>query len=380
MSQLGCKYSYLEIDVNQLRRNLQNMRAVSRYPMIPVAKSNAWSLGTVPIAKLLFNVEGYRAIAVAHVTEAIEIREAGYREQTIMLLSGAPFHAIPYIVKYRLLMMVFNVETVERLSREVKAAGLDSFAIQIKVDTGFHRTGVSPEHLPELLNAIEKAGNLQIIGICSHYADSYDKASEKTDQQYAVFKKTVEYIRSRGYEPKYISIGCSADLEREDDVCNCVRVGWGYIAYTQDPGMEEYYGNQSVMSLRTFITDIHELKPGDTLGYANVKLTQPATVATICMGYGDGLYRPLVLHRAPLLIRGQYAHYLDECMDQTIIDITGLNCQVGDEVTIYGKDKYTDTWLSQSELAGYADGHSTVLQHYLSERVARIYTGMENEI
>ena len=79
------------------------------------------------------------------------------------------------------------------------------------------------------------------------------------------------------------------------------------------------------------------------------------------------------MHGAPLLIRGQYAHYLDESMDQTIIDVTGLDVHNGDEVTIFGKDKYSDSVLTPTELAKYADGSSSILHLYLSDRVARIY-------
>ena len=80
------------------------------------------------------------------------------------------------------------------------------------------------------------------------------------------------------------------------------------------------------------------------------------------------------MHGAPLLIRGQYAHYLDESMDQTIIDVTGLDVHLGDEVTIFGKDKYSDMVLTPTELAPYADGSSSILHLYLSDRVARVYT------
>ncbi len=367
-------YSYLETDLSVIRQNYQNLQNACRQKIIPVAKGNAWGLGTIGVVSMLFDSLGLDIAAVAHVAEAVKIREAGYTAQTIMILSGVPFHALPYIVKYRLLMMVYNKETVRLLSEEVRKAGLTSFPIQIKVDTGFHRIGVAPEELAGLVDEVLATGNLEIAGLCSHYADAYTDGSEKTLEQYALFKKAVEQVRTRGIEPKYISIGCSPNIEwPADDFCTYIRVGWGYIAYTPAKGFEDYYGNRMPMSLRTYITDIHELKAGDTLGYSNVVLDKPTTTATISMGYCDGLYRPLTLHGAPLLVRGQYAHYLDEGMDQTIIDVTGLDVHLGDEVTIFGKDKYSDKTLTPTELASHADGSSSILHLYLSDRVARVY-------
>lgn len=367
-------YSYLETDLSIIRQNFRNLQNACRQTIIPVAKGNAWGLGTVGVVSMLFDRLGLDTVAVAHTAEAVKIREAGYQDQTIMILSGVPFHAIPYVVQYRLLMMVYNQETVRALSDEVRKAGLESFPIQIKIDTGFHRIGVAMEELDALIEAVKAAGNLEIIGICSHYADAYTAGSQKTLEQYALFRKAVQLVRSKGIEPKYISIGCSPNIEwPEDDLCTHVRVGWGYIAYTPAKGFEDYYGNRMPMSLRTYITDIHELKAGDTLGYSNVVLDKPTTTATISMGYCDGLYRPLTLHSAPLLVRGQYAHYLDEGMDQTIIDVTGLDVYLGDEVTIFGKDKYSDKVLTPTELAVHADGSSSILHLYLSDRVARVY-------
>ena len=204
-------------------------------------KGNAWGLGTVPVAATLFDKLGQKIIAVAHVAEAVKIREAGYTEQTIMLLSGVPLHAIPYVVRYQLLMMVYNPETVSALSRAVREAGLASFPIQIKVDTGFHRIGVAPEELGSLIDAVREAGNLDIIGICSHYADSYTYDSPKTCEQYDIFKGAVALARERGVDPAYISIGCTPNVSWPDeDICTHVRIGWGYIAYVPYPGFEDY--------------------------------------------------------------------------------------------------------------------------------------------
>lgn len=371
MNELGYYYSYAEVDLRQIRKNLENMQAACGRRIIPVTKGNAWGQGLIPVVSMLFDKAGYDVTAVAQVIEGVKIREAGYTKQTIMLLSGVPLHAIPYVVRYRLLMNVYNKDTVDILSREVEKAGLKSFPVQIKVDTGLHRIGVQPEKLDELLSYIKEAGNLEIVGIMTHYTEG---SSEKIQHQYNIFRDIVTGLRERGYSFKYISSGCSTNIEFPDeDICTHIRIGWGYIAYVDNVGYDHFYGNRPSLSLRTFITGITELKAGETLGYTDKVLEDDKTVACISMGICDGMYRRQTMNGGPLLIKGKYAHYIDAGMDQTIIDVTGIDCHIGDEVTIYGKDKYSDAFLGRDEVAKYSDGNCSILQLYLSDRVKRVY-------
>ncbi len=364
-------YSYAEVDLKQIRQNLNNMQAACDRKIIPVAKGNAWGQGMVPIVSMLFDKAGCDTVAVAQVIEGKKLREAGYINQTIMIMSGVPLHAIPYVVKYNLLMEVYDRKTVEILSQEVKKAGLKSFPIQIKVDTGLHRIGVIPENFDSLVDAIEEAGNLEIRGIMTHYTEG---SEQKMQEQYNIFKELVLRLKERGCDPEYISAGCSTNIEfPKEDVCTHIRVGWGYIAYVDGIGYESFYGNKPSLSLRAYITNIVELKKGDTLGYSDAVLENETKVACISIGTCDGLYRQMTLHGGPLLIKGKYAHYIDAGMDQTIIDVTGIDCSIGDEVTIYGKDKYSDVFLGRKEVANYSDGNCSILQLYLTDRVKRIY-------
>lgn len=371
MNRLDYYYSYAEVDLRQIRQNLANMQAECDRRLIPVVKGNAWGQGTVPIVSMLFNKAGYDITAMAQVTEAVEIREAGFNTQTIMLLSGVPFHAINYVVKYNLLMPVFNKETVKILSSEVKKAGLDKFPIQLKIDTGLHRVGVQPDKLEELLEAVNEAGNLDVIGIMTHYTEG---SRQKVQRQYDVFKGIVLELKNRGYDFKYISSGCSTNIKfPEEDVCTHVRVGWGFIAYVDNVGYDYFYGNKPSLTLRSFITNITELKAGESVGYGDLVLKEDKKIACISIGQADGMYRRMTMSGGPLLIRGQYAHYIDSAMDQTIIDVTGIDCELGDEVTIYGRDKYTDAYLGREEVAKYSDGNCSILEMYLTDRVRRIY-------
>lgn len=369
-NELEYYYSYAEVDLRAIRQNLKNMQAACDRKIIPVAKGNAWGQGLLPVVSSLFDKGGCDTVAVAQVIEGKKIRDAGYKDQTIMILSGVPFHAIPYVVKYNLLMEVYNIRTVEILSAEVRKAGLDKFPVQIKVDSGLHRIGVTPEYFDELIRAIEAAGNLEIVGIMTHYTE---ESEAKMQEQYDVFKEVVLKFKAMGYDPQYISAGCSTNIEfPKEDICTHLRAGWGYIAYADDI-YDYFYGNKPSLSLRAFITNIVDLKPGDTLGYSDKVLEKETKVACISIGLCDGVYRRMVMNGGPLLIKGKYAHYLDFGMDQIMIDVTGIDCQIGDEVTLYGRDKYSDAFLGRKEVSKYSDGNCSILELYLTDRVKRVY-------
>ena len=363
-------YSYAEVDLARIRQNFFNLQAACDKKIIPVVKGDAWGQGIVPVTAMLFEKAGCDIAAVAQVIEGIKLREAGYKDQTIMLLSGVPFRAIPYVVKYNLLMELYDPKTVELLSEAVKMAGIKRFPIQIKVDTGLHRLGVRPEEFENLVKKIEAVGNLNIVGIMTHYSEG---RKERIQRQYDIFEEIVYKFSNMGYEPEYISAGSSFNIEfPKDSVSTHLRAGWGYIAYA-DGVYEDYYGNRPSLSFRAFITNIIELKAGDIIGYSDIMLDRDIKAACISVGMCDGLYRPLVLNKGVLLIKGKYAHYIDAFMDQTVIDVTGIDCKIGDEVTIFGKDKYTDVFLGRKELADQADGNCSILENCLTDRVKRIY-------
>lgn len=370
ISELEYYYSYAEVNLVQIMQNLQNLQAACDKAIIPVVKGDAWGQGIVPVASMLFDEAGYDIVAVAQVIEGKKLRDAGYNDQIIMLLSGVPYHAIPYVVKYNLLMEVYDLKTVELLSEEVKKANLKHFPVQIKIDSGLHRIGVLPEEFEALLKAIEKAGNLDIVGIMTHYSEG---SKIRIQKQYEVFETIVEKFKAMGYAPKYISAGSSFNIEfPKDTVCTHLRAGWGYIAYA-DGVVDNYYGNKPSLSLRTFITNVIKLKKGEIIGYSDIVLKEDTKVACIPMGMCDGLYRPVLLNGGPLLIKGKYAHYIDGFMDQTLIDVTDIDCKIGDEVTIFGKDKYSDVYLGRKEISDYADGNCSILENYLTDRVKRVY-------
>lgn len=377
---IGCAYSYLQVDLRQIQSNYQSIQRHVPQEVIPVIKGNAHGLGTVAIASALIQNCGCNVIACAQVAEAIAVREGGFSETTIMLLSGVPFHALRYVVDHRLLMSVYEEESIRRLSREVSARGMESFDVQLKIDTGLHRIGVVPEDLDRILDVIEEVGNLRVVGVLTHYANCYVKDDPFTLKQYDAFERAVARIRQRDFAPYYIHAGCSGSVMwMEDLVSTHVRVGWGYIAFTPLKSIPQYFDCHPAISLRAYITAIYRVRQGETIGYGcNCRAERPMVTATVSLGYADGFPRMAAMNHAPVLLHGRRCRCLSICMDQTFVDVTEVDCRIGDEITFFGRDLYSEECLSTAEIASYADDNPTGLHVALAPRVKRVYLFGEN--
>ncbi len=376
-NELGCYSSYMEVDLGIVRQNAQTiMKALAPHrKLMPVIKGNTWGTGTIPLARVMVEDLGIDTISCAQACEAIAIRNAGMKDVEILLLSGVPFHALRYAVEYNLQVPVYNMETARILSDEVRRQGKVSHKIQIKVDTGMHRIGVAPGDLEALIDGILSLGNLEIVGIYTHYYQAYYRNSPSALMQYGRFVPCVELLRSKGIDPQYIhTCNSGAAVWMDDTISNYARVGCMVVC---DYGLSDHtpgFGTKQPFSWRAFITALYNIPAGEPVGYGGSNVSDvPRRTATISAGFCDGLYLPMGHGKAPLLVNGQYAKYINIAMDQTMIDVTGIDCKLGDEVTIMGRDKHSGLFLRTEDMAPLIDGEATILHAYASPRVKRIY-------
>ncbi len=374
--------SYAEVDLDVLRDNFAKVKAHigPSQGFIPVVKGNAYGMGTLPIARMLIEDCGVTVLGNAQIFEAAQIREAGYEDVDILIMGAAPFHAIPYAVKYRLQLPLFNKECALALSKAARDQGVSRIEAQIKVETGLNRIGARPgQQLAELLDCIRECGNIEIVGCFTHFAHSTEYNNPFTEEQYQLFVQGAEQIKAAGWSNmRYIhcaNTGATVWFEKAKEICTHVRNGSLYLGYSS---MDDYSNPLNVkepFSWRAFITNIHEIGPGESLGYNRYfKPDKPTTVATVSIGYGDGFYRPLAMNFGPVLVNDTRTRYLGICMDQTFVDVTGIDCKLGDEVTIFGYSKGGEL-LSAFELERFT-GQSFVYPICSpNQRVLRVYKG-----
>lgn len=371
--------SYVEIDCKKLCMNIQSIRRDTgeQAVIIPVLKCDAYGLGAGVIAREIARKTDVRTFAVAQVGEAAALRDEGIRQE-IIVLAGVPESLIPLAVEKDIQLTVYAAALARAISKEAVRQGKRA-GIQIKVETGLNRLGVKPgKELAELLILLKDQGDVHIKGIYSHFIDGEVSESPLAREQFARFQQALLQVRDAGIEVplRHMCNSGASDWYREA-LLSGVRIGRRLYMDSQlhprpagTPGAVE-----EVASWRTQIVNLRLVQPGETVGYDEAfRAKTPTMIATICVGYGDGLDERLALAKAPVLVTraGEEAHYLSICMDQSLLDVSGIKCSVGDEVTLWGRTS-GGAFLSAQRVGG-AIGHEGVyFTSRLSHRVERVY-------
>lgn len=363
--------SYLLVDRAILRENIRTILAGlgQETALIPVLKDDAYGLGLVPVAQTLCDSPAIRTLAVAHVSEGLQLREAGI-DREILVMSGALPFQLEAAVQAELTLACGHLgfipalaDTAARLGKKAKG--------QIKIDTGLHRIGYEPKELDALVGELRACeGEVEITGVFSHFSDVSDRALSR--KEYDLFMETLAFLRLRDIPIPMCHMACSASSESWP-AYNLDAVRCGRRLYMDRP--EKPDGSiHELASFRAFITQVKKRHPGEKLGYGGaVTLERETLVATVGVGYGDGLNQKLFEIQAPVLAGGQRCRMLCCCMDQCMIDVTGTACSVGDEVTFFGYDGQGH-FLSSQEIAAMVNrDEGCGLTSALSPRVKRIY-------
>ena len=363
--------SILSVDLRRVRQNVNTvLRELDGAQMIPVLKNNAYGLGLEVMGRLMEEFPSISTLAVAQTAEGAALRKAGITRD-ILVLGGVPIHLLRAAAELDLTISVGRLELLPVLSLLSQALE-KPIKIQIKIETGLNRTGVAPG--AELARLLEewrgRRASFRVTGAFSHFAHLSDQS--RTQEQYRLFLQGVEQLQAGGMEIPMRHISASAAHELFPQYrLEGVRIG--RRLYMDHPTAPTGQVSETA-TWRTWITNLRTLQAGAPLGYGGkVFLDRDATVATIAVGYGDGLSQELVRVRGPVLVGGRRARLLACCMDQTLVDVTGIPCRVGDPVTLFGWDEQGNLLPSQEVALLIGEDEGCGLTAQLSPRVARIY-------
>jgi alanine racemase len=329
--------------------------------LMVVVKALSYGSGSTEIASLLqFHQVDY--LAVAFVDEGIALREAGIY-LPIMVLNPDPT-AYATMIDYRLEPEIYNMNGLNAFIELLEYLGENNYPVHLKLDTGMHRLGFSPEEAASLSKLIS-SGPLNVKSIFSHLAASneniHDSFSRQQIKQFDLFSREVSSLFS--YEPIRHILNTSGIERFPDAQFDMVRIGIG---------LHGVVGDQELVPVSSFITrisQIRQVKDGETVGYSRSgKVSSDRTIAVIPVGYADGLNRRLGNSVGEVWIDNQFAPIIGNiCMDMTLIDVTGLKVQEGDAVEIFGKNQKV------SKLASTLDTIPYEILTGIPERVKRIY-------
>lgn len=361
--------AYVHLD--RLTHNLRLLQAeVGERPLWPVIKANAYGHGAHIIAPHLVAL-GYRTLGVADVAEAITLVEAGV-EATFMVLSPARPEHSEALVAHGCEPVVCNRDMVQALSRAAQRLGR-SVAVHLKVDTGMGRVGVRPEEVVAFLEGCRALPGLEVRGILSHFprADEADKAFSR--EQIACFRDVMTV--GRGYGIHLYHMANSAGIfDLPEAHFDAARPGIAIYGLrpSADIANPRVQALKPVLEWKSRITFLKEVPAGTGLSYGHAYRTErPSLIATVPVGYGDGLSRRLS-NDLDLLVQGTRCPQVGRItMDMSLVDVTALRGRValGDEVVIIGRQGEEE--ITADELAARLETINYEVVSCISHRIPR---------
>ncbi|MDQ3046967.1 MAG: bifunctional UDP-N-acetylmuramoyl-tripeptide:D-alanyl-D-alanine ligase/alanine racemase [Bacteroidota bacterium] len=330
----------LEINLNSIVHNLNYFRSKTRADtkIMAMVKAFSYGSGSFEIANILqFHRVDY--LAVAYADEGIELRKAGIT-MPIMVMnpeeqsydSMIQYNLEPEIYSFRVLGLF--EETLKRSDRSLS----QPISIHIKLDTGMRRLGFEEADINELIVKIKNNKNLRIRSVFSHLAASDEAEHDDfTWLQIKKFTAMSEDIKSHFDYPFLKHILNSAGISRFPDAqFEMVRLGIGLYGIGANAAEQALL--QNVSTLKTSISQIKNIPANETIGYSRKGVaTRDMQIATVPIGYADGLSRKLSNGKGKMMVKGQAAPIVGNvCMDMCMIDITDIKANENDEVIVFG--------------------------------------------
>lgn len=369
--------AWAEIDLSKLKHNVEVIRKLLHddVDIIGVVKANAYGHGDIVVSKYLESI-GVKHFAVAFIEEAIKLRKSGIKGE-IIILGWTPCCRKDELIKYDLCQTLVSEEYAEELN---KLPGVVKG--YIKLNTGMNRLGEPKEHL-DLIKKMFDLDNIQIEGIFSHLSRSDSNLEvdiEFTKQQISNFDFILNKLKEDGYKPKNIHLQNSYGIVTYRDLhYNLVRPGiilYGVPSDPLDDTLNHLADNmkfEAPLSLRCKVAMVKEITQGESVGYGNnYTATEHVKVATITIGYADGLSRLISKKDMKVLVNGKFAKQIGNvCMDQMMIDVSGIDVYEGDIVTLIGQDG--DNYLPVNQISLLSNTITNETLSVIGERVNRVY-------
>ncbi len=325
------------IDLDAIAANFSLLRSrAGGAEVIPVVKANAYGHGAVPVARRLAR-EGARRFAVSLAEEGLELRDAGIGEEILLLSSGDPA-AVEELADRRLTPTVHDV----RQARELGAAAASlprPIGVHLKLDTGMGRLGVRPHELAELIGILRGARGLRLDGTFTQFASATDPASAANSAQIREFEAALSALRDAGIDPGLIHASNSAAvLAFPAAAFSAVRTGIALYGVAPSETFADAALTEA-LRLETRVLAVKTVPAGTPLGYGGTFVTKRETaVASLPIGYHDGLRRSFS-GAVSVLLRGGKAPIVGAVsMDLTLVDVTVSGGRPGDLVIVVGSD------------------------------------------
>lgn len=353
------RWAWAEVDTAAIEHNVALVRAAASPAAVwAVVKADGYGHGAATVAAAALR-SGADGLCVALVQEGVELRSAGI-DAPVLVLSEQPAGELAAAVAAGLTSTVYRLEQVDALGAVAAAAGV-VHPVHLKVDTGMHRVGCDPGDVEALAGAVAAHPALELEGVFTHLATADDPQDPFTDLQLDRFDAVLSALAARGISPRFVHAANSAGaLAHPRARHSLVRAGIAVYGISPGPGVDHLMGGfRPAMSLRARVSMVRRAPAGDGVSYGlRHRLSSDTTLATVPIGYADGVPRRLFAVGGQVLICGRRRPILGVVtMDQLIVDVGDDHVRVGDEVVLIGRqgdERITAAeWANRLETIGY---------------------------
>lgn len=369
--------TFCRIDLHALRWNLAYLRSLiaPAVKLLAVVKANAYGHGDIEIATTL-SKQGVRHFGVATVQEGLRLRQAGISD-SIIVLGGLYPDQFAALLEHSLTPVV----TEHAILRELEALGSARnrrIECHLKIDTGMGRLGWLADNVHRWLPELKSLAAVKIQGLMSHFAVAEGIDSSSRHRQLARFQKVLAALRQSGHGPVLAHMANSAALLTfPESHLDMVRPGGTLYGIFSHPPLSRDNPLKPVLSWRSRVLQVKQIHRDHPVSYGETFVTtRDSIIATLSVGYADGLKRSLS-NKGWVLIRGQRAPIVGlVTMDLTMVDVTDIaGVQQGDEVVLLGTQGREK--ISAEEMAGWANTISYEILTSISSTIPRTYIDEE---
>jgi len=362
--------TWIEINLNAIEHNVKQFKSKLRPDcrFMAVVKADGYGHGAIEVAQAAIHA-GADYLGVAFLDEALQIRNAGIDAPILVLGYTAPLY-VKEAIQHDITVTLFSEDVLDAAIQYAAQIGKKA-KIHLKVDTGMGRIGVrSKEEALLLAQKALSSPSAVLEGIFTHFADADSSDPSYTKQQFAKFMEVIRYLEENGINiPIKHCCNSAGTMNFSEFHLDMVRVGISLYGLLPSPDVaHQSLDLKQALTFKTKIAALKQVESGQAISYGcTYKTEQVTNIATIPVGYADGLSR-LLSNRGTMIVRQQKVPVVGRvCMDQTMLDVSNIpNVEVGDEVIIYG-DKQID---EVAKLMGTINYEVVCL---IGKRVPRIY-------
>ena len=358
----------LEINLNAILHNINVHKSLLKpeTKMCAMVKAYSYGLGGYEIAEFLQH-HHIDYLGVAYADEGVDLRKNGIT--TPILVMNPEQGSYDVIIDYNLEPEIYSLRVLELFANQLQLKGIQQkYPIHIKVETGMHRLGFKEHEIDELVENLKKY-NVKVASIFSHLSSAdVPEEDDYTMEQIHTFQRVSSKIsEALGYQPIRHILNTAGITYYSDYQFEMVRIGIGMVGISANPKVKNQL--QSAVTFKTVISQISEVKQGESIGYnRKYKAEKDTRIATIPVGYADGIPRLIGNKKGFVGIQNQKVSIVGNiCMDMLMVDLQNIKAKEGDEVIIFNGNPTLE------EFSGYCQTIPYEVLTSISRRVKRIY-------